>query len=53
MREVFTFELVLHYEPEYEGSVNELKKDIRRAVMCMDGVQDMEVALTERETIGE
>lgn len=49
-KEVFTFELILHYTPEYEGSVNTLKQEIRRALRVLEA-EDMEMELIERETI--
>ncbi len=51
MSEVFTFEVILHCSPEYDGSINSLKSDLRQALKDIEGVDDIEIALTARETV--
>lgn len=45
--EYITFELVMHFDPSLEGSIDDLKAEIKRALRNVSEVQDIELDCTD------
>ncbi len=51
MSEIFTFEVVVHCAQGYAGSIDDLMYKIGTALKTVGGVDEVEIALTARESV--